>query len=109
MGKKCIKMSNFRAQYGKPLLLLITPADFWRPRFCSRVLQATGSLRNDATTSTTKMKAYVMRKNNSFARTARAFLVLVHFFAVLVKTTGTLSNEDNAVNDNEKYEFAFMR
>ena len=31
--------------------------------------------------------AYLMRKNNSLEGTARAFLILVHLFVVLAKTT----------------------
>ena len=31
--------------------------------------------------------AYLVGKNNSFARPARAFFIFVHFFAVVCKTT----------------------
>ena len=31
--------------------------------------------------------AYLVGKNNSFARPARAFFIFVHFFAVVSKTT----------------------
>ena len=42
----------------------------------------------------------LVSKNNSTARPARAFCVLVHFFAVLVLTTGSLSKDDDDGYEN---------
>ena len=42
----------------------------------------------------------LIRKNNSSARSARAFDILIHFFAVDILTTGSLSKDDGYSNEN---------
>ena len=90
-----------------PLFLFITPTYFWRPRFCRRGPQATGSVSNDDENENATNLHILWEKNNSLARTASALLDLVYFFAVLVKTIlGSLSKDDGNGKDNARKQWS---
>ena len=92
-AKKSANMSNARAEreeHVEKLFLLSKPiVSVWRRRCRRRRRFLLGTLRKDDVDENENAKKQIgpSTKNNLFARPARAFCILVHFFDVLVLTT----------------------
>ena len=92
---KLMSKNNTSARRARAFCILV--------HFFAVLVLTTGSLsKDDATTirpDNRELKRHItiglISKNNSSARPARAFYILVHFFAVLVLTTGSLSKDDD--------------